>query len=304
MFVGCNSLFSDLPPRRTANCSFGSIYNTRNAGVPQAFSLGPMDDLTEILARWPYEPGKMHVRKIEGKNGNSVLQVRLGLGILQMAMDGRPDGERPDGFESLLEALESGLDDEPAGPDPDPAGEASEEDSGGGLQLGPEQCMQLREEASQYHQRYVAFLAVHEFSRAVRDTTRNLRALDLIRGHAVRERDRRMLEPQRPGIIAIRARALAGLALKENQHPAALFAIDDALEMLRGYYESLGRPEKFESAHEPTALRMIRESLQPHMPTSQRDELERRLKEAISQENYRLAAILRDEIELLDGSTG
>lgn len=266
-----------------------------------------MDDLTEILSRWPYEPGKMHVRKIEGKNGGSVLQVRLGLGILQMAMDGRPDGERPDGFESLLEAHESGLDDEPVSIDPEPVEEASAEDAGEageGLRLNPEQCMQLREEASQYHQRYVAFLAVHEFSRAVRDTTRNLRALDLIRGHAVRERDRRMLEPQRPGIIAIRARALAGLALKENQHPAALFAIDDALELLKGHYESMGRPERFESAHEPAALRMIRESLQPHMPTSQRDELERRLKEAISQENYRLAAILRDEIELLDGSTG
>ena len=36
-------------------------------------------------------------RKIVGEDGKEKLQVRLDLGLLQMELNGRPDGERPHG---------------------------------------------------------------------------------------------------------------------------------------------------------------------------------------------------------------
>jgi len=57
-------------------------------------------DLSELLSDWPYEPGQLQVRKITGSDGREKLQLRLDMGVLQMEMKGRPDGQEPHGFES------------------------------------------------------------------------------------------------------------------------------------------------------------------------------------------------------------
>ncbi len=43
----------------------------------------------------------------------------------------------------------------------------------------------------------------------------------------------------------------------------------------------------------------MRDALVPKLPVSQKSELHERLARALEQENYELAAILRDEIRLL-----
>ena len=63
-------------------------------------------DISLIMNEWPNEPGKIIARLVETAKGETHIQVRLDLGILQMHADGRPDGERPYGFESLLDYLE------------------------------------------------------------------------------------------------------------------------------------------------------------------------------------------------------
>lgn len=68
-------------------------------------------DLTEILEEWPYEGGQINVRVIEGDDGEPKIQMRLDLGLLQMEVSGRPDAQRPNNCESLLEYFESVLDD-------------------------------------------------------------------------------------------------------------------------------------------------------------------------------------------------
>ena len=59
-------------------------------------------DLQSALQGWPYEPEKISVRKILGADGSVRIQMRVELGILQMEAEGRPDGSRPYGCESLL----------------------------------------------------------------------------------------------------------------------------------------------------------------------------------------------------------
>ena len=305
----------------------------------------PMNvDITEILRGWPFEPGKINVRLIEGEGGDRKVQVRLDLGLLQMELDGRPDGLRPSDHDSLLEYYEANLDramrgepaegesdiadlsdtseteeDSPDGAELEATGNGSDgtnptgfDDDGtreafadeevgpeGDFSLTPEDCRALREEAVQYYHRYVALLVLEDFDRVIRDTTRNLRVLDICREYAAAEDDRTILEQFRPYITMMRARALASQALADNEPKAALHAIDEAIETLRGYFSQQESNDLFDMSGEVQMLREMRDSLVPKLPVSQKSELRQRLQRAIEDENYELASILRDELKML-----
>src|SRR5437764_8130492 len=63
-------------------------------------------DISAVLKGWDYESGTINVRKVAGLDGVPKLQMRLDLGLLQMELTGRPDGQRPHGCESLLDYYE------------------------------------------------------------------------------------------------------------------------------------------------------------------------------------------------------
>lgn len=84
-------------------------------------------DLFPILHDWPFEPGTINVRVIQGLDQLPKIQVRLDLGIIQMNIDGRPDGQRPHGFSSLLEYLEARLDEGEYRPSDEPFDPANPE---------------------------------------------------------------------------------------------------------------------------------------------------------------------------------
>lgn len=247
-------------------------------------------DLSKLLEEWAYEPGAINARLIKGEDGQPRVQIRVDLGILQMYPTGRPDGQQPHGYPSLLEYFEAQLD-------------AKQEEEEGApterFSLGAEDCRLLREEAVQYYHRYLALLALEDFEGVIRDTTRNLRVLDLCATHAETESDRSVLEQFRPYILMLRARAMASQALKDNEPKAAVFALDQGLEALRQYFSSVGQPQLFDASAEADMLRGMRESLVPKLPVSQHAELRTRLAEALEHENYELAAILRDELKLM-----
>jgi hypothetical protein len=256
-------------------------------------------DLSRLLGEWPYEPGKLNVRLITGEDGEPRIQIRLDLGLLQMHTDGRPDGQKPYGFDSLLEYHEARLDETQSG-NPRQAREAEQEsEAAPRFSLTPDECEELRSEAVQYYHRYMALLVLEDFEGVIRDTSRNLRVLDLCAQHAQTEGDRAALEQFRPYITMMRARAMASQALKDNEPKAALHAIDEGLEALRLYFSEQGEPQMYEESGEVQMLRGMREALVPKLPVSQKTELKARLARAIEQENYELAAILRDELRLM-----
>lgn len=242
-------------------------------------------DLTKMLHGWPFEPGKLNVRLIKGEDGEPKVQLRLDLGILQMNVTGRPDGQRPEGHESLLEYHEARLDEYEA-----------EHGSASGYVLDEEACAALRDEAVQYYHRYVCMMALEDYDGVIRDTTRNLRLLDFLGQYAETEGDRHSLERFRPYITMMRARALASQALKDNETKAAVLAIDEGLGALRQHFDALGRADLFDDSHEVQVLRGMRQALTPKLPVSQQAELRARLEQAVKQENFELAAILRDEL--------
>jgi len=250
------------------------------------------DDLTQLLSDWPYEPGQLAVRLIDGDDGRTKIQLRVDLGIMQMETDGRPDGQRPNGYESLLEYEESHLDIMTyEGVDP------------GRFALSAETCRQLREEAAQYYHRYVAMFVLEDFDAVVRDTARNLRLLDFFADYASEDEDRSSGEQFRAYILMMRTRALSTQAIRDGESKAAKLLIDDGIDQIRKHYEEMGAPtEVFEQSKEIQLLRGMHETLTPKLPTSPMAELSDRLRKAVLDENYELAAILRDELKAMDSS--
>jgi hypothetical protein len=270
------------------------------------------DDLTQTLRDWPYEPGQLNVRLIDGDDGRPKVQMRVDLGVLQMEVFGRPDGLRPNGAESLLQHHEQRLDEIlEHGPSAAANGDDSmavsngvddddaEDELPSDAILSPDDCRLLREEAVQYYHRYISLLVLNDFDGVIRDTTRNLRVIDLCENCAEEEDDREMLLQFRPYITMMRARALASQMLAMDEPEAALVLIDFGIVEVRAIYEQAGRLEAFEDSHEAQLLRGMRAELAKKLPASQRSELKRRLDEALKAENYELAAILRDELRML-----
>jgi UvrB/uvrC motif len=278
-------------------------------------------DLTPLLKEWPFKPGQVNARFVTGNDGSERVQVRLDLGLLQMHADGRPDGQKPFGFASLLEFFEAKLEDSgsenahglrfhsdnddstaPEDLEADNAGvaEPAAESTGDSATLSSDDCRALREEAAQFYQRYVACLALEDFDRVIRDTTRNLRVLDVCAKHASDDQDRQVLEQFRAYIIMVRARALASQCIKDNELRAAVLAIDNALDHLKKHFADIDKSAQFELADEVRMLRTMREALAPKLPISQKAELRQRLQRAIETENYELAAILRDELKQME----
>lgn len=263
-------------------------------------------DLTPLLKDWPYQQGQITARIIPGLDGTPKIQVRLDLGLLQMNFEGRPDGQRPMGHESLLEYHEARLDqamgrdghEEVERPEGEPPHRPER------FSLSPDDCRQLREEAVQYYHRYVALLVLEDYEGVVRDTSRNLRLLDFCAAHAETEADRTVLEQFRTYITMMRARAMASQAMRDDLPKVAARVLDDAIDSLQKYFAERGQPQAFSQSAEVAMLFEMRDALIPKLPVSQLSELQERLKRALTQENYELAAILRDEIRQLSHEKG
>jgi hypothetical protein len=98
----------------------------------------------------------------------------------------------------------------------------------------------------------------------------------------------------------MRARAEGEIAIAGKDAKRAITAIDAGLAEIRTAFDDAGRGDEYERSNEVILLRGMRETLVPRLPASQRVELEERLRAAIDGENYELAAILRDELRMLE----
>src|SRR5436190_18027257 len=101
-------------------------------------------DISHLLEHWDYQPGQVVVRKFKTKDGSEKIQLRVDLGLLQMNVEGRPDGKRPFGYISLFDYHQSRL-----------YKHVAQHPGSEGFKLKPEDCGKLQLEALQYHHRYI-----------------------------------------------------------------------------------------------------------------------------------------------------
>lgn len=249
------------------------------------------EDLRPILSGWPFEPGQITVRIIRGRDGKQKVQMRLDLGLLQMELDGRPDGQRPKGYESLLDYHLERL--------------ARHEERNGtdlGFTLSSEECQALREEALMYYHRYLSLFVLEDFARVERDTARNLRVLDLCRRCAAHEWDRVVMEQYRPYIVMMNARARASQAMRAGTFKSALAHVEAGMRTIREFYERHDSSEAYEQSSEVQILRALRHEIAQRLPIGAIERLKRKLDRALQEERYEDAARLRDQIKSLQGN--
>lgn len=252
---------------------------------------GAAKDIAPVLRGWSYEPGVINVRKIHGMDGSPKVQMRLDLGLLQMEMNGRPDGVRPHGCESLLEYFEKQL-----------ADHQNRYGTDLGFHLSSSQCASLREEAVQYYHRYLSLFVLEEFSGVVRDTARNLRLIDLCGKFAEDEQDRLLLEQYRPYITMMHARAQASLLFSDQKYPEALAKVEEGLSQIKEFFARFGQEEAFDQSNEVRVLKRFARDIRRKLPVNPVTRLQRKLQKALKDERYEEAARLRDKISELQQS--
>jgi hypothetical protein len=259
-------------------------------------------DITPILDAWPFRPDDVTARVIEGADGQRKIQLRLDLGLLQMEIDGRPDGRRIHGTESWF-AYHRQRQQEHDAANPD----------GAPYLLEPEDCIELLREGVQYYHRYLCFWHLEMYELCARDTERNLRLFAFIRSHAREDRDKLQFDQWRPYVTMMHARAVATPLVELQQFEAAVGAIDAAIRGIERFLEDYGQAEQAPKVGELVFLRRWRkeilaqavESGQPLALSAADDaedplaDLQELLDEAIAEERYEEAARLRDEIRRL-----
>lgn len=245
-------------------------------------------DLRRITLEWPYEPGRISVRKIRGSDRRMKIQMRVDLGVLQMETDGRPDGRRPFNHDSLLTYHHQRVEEH-----------RRRNGTDLGFVLSSEECREIREEALQYYQRYLANFALEEFEAVSRDTRRNLEALDLCAHYAREEDDRYALEQYRPYILMMHARSEAMLAMERGTYRTALAHVEGAIREIRRFFRKFGEPEAYRASGEVEVLRALRREIRRHLPVDPIRRLKKRLDLALAEERYEDAARLRDRIRSL-----
>lgn len=246
-------------------------------------------DISHLLEQWDYSPGQVVVRKFTAKDGVEKIQLRVDLGLLQMNMDGRPDGKRPLGQTSLLEHFKAKL----------YKHIAAQNGSDDGFELKIEDCSKLQLEALQYHHRYICLLQLDDFDRVIRDTQRNLEVFEFVEQYAEAEEMAWALLQFQPQLLMIRTRALAMQELVTENFEEAIERVEAGVELIREFFRKKMRIELMEHSGEIQSLERWRDDLLTKRPLSEREKLERALEEAIRREDYQKAAECRDALRNL-----
>lgn len=243
-------------------------------------------DLESTLNDWHYEPEKISVRKVLGADGTIKIQMRVELGVLQMEAAGRPDGVKPHGWPSLLTHHRKRL-----------ARHQQRNGTNVGFGLTPQECCELRLEASLFYRRYIALFVLEEYADVAADTSHSLAIFDLCRDFAREREDRLALEEFRPYVLMMDARARAYNAVDEQEASSALAHVNRGVMAIKAHYEQFGQPEAANTSEEVKVLRALANDLRDQFPKDSLIVTRKALRTAVEQEQFEEAARLRDALK-------
>jgi hypothetical protein len=239
-------------------------------------------DLNSLLKDWPHENGTIKVRKIPGLDGREKLQLRIDLGLLQMEMEGRPDGQRPHNCESLLVYHQRRA--------------AHAAARGNDYELTGEQCGELQQEGIQYYHRYLSLFQIDEFEAVVRDTERNLDLLNFVDEHSEREDLVWSFQQFRPYVLMMNTRAQVSILLADGQFADAIRGIEAGRDRISEFFQQSSFPEMEAKSSEIAFLDEWLEEVRAKRPLTKLEVMEREMERAVAGELYERAAELRDAI--------
>ncbi len=234
-------------------------------------------DIDRILKEWPYEPGEISARVVRATDGREVLQMRVEMGVLQLEIEGRPDGQRPSGAETYYDYLQSVA-----------------LKAGDDFELNPQQCLEADREFVQFYHRRVCWLALREFRRATSDADHTLAFMDFVREHSPNEEWTLSHEQYRPFVLFHRVQASTLAQLEEQGPEDAVLELDRGMRQFESLFEDFEDDDDFEDDELVRRLVELRDTLREQYDL--KPSLNEQLAKAVETEQYELAAHLRDEI--------
>lgn len=236
-------------------------------------------DIDHILEIWPFDPLSINVRLLESSH-REVLQMRVDMGILQLEIEGRPDGGRPGGSNSYYEYLQKKT-------------SKAETD----YVLTEQECIEVDREFVQFYHRRVCWLQLKEFNRAVDDADHTLGLMDFCKEYSPDEQWTVSHEQYRPFVLYHRtqAAALARLELyDDNSAELAIEEVNKGLDRLRQLFEDYEAEEQFEEDELIQRLVEFKNGLKEKYEIGRT--LNEQLADAIADEDYERAAEIRDQL--------
>lgn len=248
-------------------------------------------DLANLLREWPFDH-QNNIRVISDAHGRQKVQIRVDQGafqgLLQMELDGRPDGQRPHEYDFALDFFKAQW------------RSSLERGEGDRYQLDHQACEELFDESRRVYERYAFLLQIADYHRVIRDTRRNMELFRFVHRHAEGTEDRVNLERWWPYVLRINGVARAMLATQRHDVPAALEILQRTKERILNLKEVPAEEFHAERQRSLEGLDELVEQLTEKRPQRLKDRLERELAEAVNREEYERAAALRDRLRRLE----
>ena len=238
------------------------------------------DHIDRILKDWPYDGEALSVRRIEGPDGRDLLQIRIELGLLQLETSDRPDGTTPGGHPSYLDFLKD---------------ESQHDDM---YEFDENDFIEVDREFLQYYHRRICWLRLHEYEKAMTDADHSLALMDFCREHSEDEDWILSHEQYRPFVLFHRTQAAALAALESDGPENAIGEVNLGLDRLKDFFREFSSDDLFEEDELVAQLVEVRESLRETFDVGLT--LEEQLVQAVAQEQYERAALLRDKLAKRD----
>lgn len=237
-------------------------------------------DIDTALQGWEFKAGVVQARLVQTRDGRQVIQMRVDLGVLQIETTARPDGQRPHGNPTYFDYLQQ------------QARMAAK--SGQSFTLTEEQAMESDREFVQFYHRRICWLALRNYARAVADADHTLAFMNFVRDHSPSDEYRDAHERYRGFVLFHRIQAAAALAAEQNDAEGAIDHIREGLKDIRAFFAAYDLEEQMEEDGMVQQLRKMEESLRElhHIDSTLREKLE----QAVANEEYELAAKLRDAL--------
>ena len=247
-----------------------------------------MEDIGPLLKHWPYSQDNS-IRKIIDQDGSEKIQVRVDQGafqgILQMELDGRPDGHKPHRSAFVLDYFQNKRDQHV---------ETNGKEEG--FQLTKSHCKELFDESHQIYERYVFLLQIQDYDRVIRDTERNMDLFRFVNRHAKEEKDRLNLEKWWPYVLRIHAIARVMITTQDEDYDSGIAIIHDVLEKIEALEKVDAEEFHMEKDRSVKALNELLDELEQKRPLTETEQLKKELLTAIESEDFERAAELRDRI--------
>lgn len=237
-------------------------------------------DIDAILRGWEFEPGTIQARLVRAGKSRQVIQMRIDLGILQLETTGRPDGTRPHGCDTYFDHLRRE--------------NVRARRGGKRFVMDEEECQEADREFVQFYHRRVCWLALREYAKAIADADHTLTFMDFVRKHSPDDEYTEAHEQYRGFVLFQRTQACAALAAEQGNAEAAIDEIRTGLDKLRDFFAQHDAEGQMDDNSMVRQLKKMENSLrEAHgIEATLREQLDR----AVANEEYEVAARLRDEL--------